>query len=490
MKSFYKLFLSFFIFLSINHAFGAIDPKIIEAAKKSSILINVRTSIAPYEQTEEKRGTGFVIDKINGFVVTNFHMTTQEGIGKYRLTFFNGEQAEAKILYYSLWQDFAILKVDPKKIPNEATQIKFTDKKPIIGDNVFIVGNNEDLGFSFHEGYISDLYLITGIMPQQSYVVNLNAQGGSSGSPLLNDKGEAIGVNYGSNSVSSAMALVGDYVTDVLSSINNNKEPIHKHIGIVTKLYALDEAVKHKKFPQEIMLSYLKKWPDTRNRAIIVDSIIAGTPAESIIMPGDILWSVNGVEIGASLYSFDKLLNNVQDKEVSIELYRFGKKLSIKVPVYDVNQNKVKKMVSLSDAVFFYSNDIVARYSGIPIGQMALLNVKQGSQFGRIDQKEKISGILQYRLHPININSYPISTIEQLVNDIPNIIKEEYGTIYYKNYQIFFADYNSSSAYFTGSNYYMQDISFDKVTEAPRLYEFDKKELDWKGKNIEANNAK
>jgi S1-C subfamily serine protease len=483
MKSFYKLFLYFLILFNNNYCFGTIDSKIIERAKKSSVLINVRTSVSPYDQTEEKKGTGFVIDKEKGIIVTNFHMTSQEGIGKYRITFFNGEQTEAKIFFYSLWQDFALLKIDPKKIPNDIVEIKFTKKKPLIGDNVFIVGNNESLGFSFHEGHISDLYLISGFMPQQSYVVNLNAQGGSSGSPLLNSEGEALGVNYGGNSSSSAFVTLGSYVSDVIDSINQSQPPVHKHVGIITNLYQLDDAVKHKKFPQEIMVSYLKKWPDARNRVLIVNSIISGTKAENLILPGDIIWSVNGKEVGPSLYSFDKALNDSKDDNATISIYRFGKKLELKIPLYDVNKNKIKKMISLSGATFFHSNDFISRYSGIPIGKMALVNVQQGSQFSKIEQKIAPFHMVDYRLHPISINSYQISTIEQLVKDIPNIIKEEYGTIYYKNYQMFFSSFDR--AYLTGTSCYMQDLTFDKITEAPRLYEFDEKELEWKGVNIE-----
>jgi S1-C subfamily serine protease len=485
MKSFYKLSIYFFLIIFTSNIFARIDPRIIEKAKKSSVQINVRTSISPYDQTEEKNGTGFIVDKNKGIVATNFHMTSSEGIGKYRITFFNGEQASAKILYYSLWQDFALLKLSPESIPAGATEIKFTNKKPQVGENVFIVGNNESLGFSFHEGNISDLYLISGSMPQQSYVVNLNAQGGSSGSPLLNSAGEALGINYGGNGTSSAFVLAGSYITDALNSINQSKEPIHKHIGVIANLYQLDDAVKHKKFSKSLMSAYLKEWPDSRARALVVDSIIVGTGCENIIMPGDIIWSVDGKNVGPSLYHFDYLLNNSKNKEVKVDLYRFGKKLTVSVPLYDVNKNKVKKLVLLSGATFFYSNDFIARYSGIPIGQMALVNVKQGSQFSKIEQKIAPFRLTEYRLHPVSINSYNISTIEQLVKDIPNIIREEYGCIYYKNYQAFFANYNT---YFTGANYFMQDLTFDRITENPRLYEFDEKEMEWKATNIEISN--
>ena len=80
-----------------------------------------------------------------------------------------------------------------------------------------------------------------------------------------------------------ALALKSSYVTDVLNSLKDNKLPQRKHIGIISALYSLDKAVKHRNFPTSEMTYYINKFPDARNRIIIARSVIAGSNAENII---------------------------------------------------------------------------------------------------------------------------------------------------------------------------------------------------------------
>ena len=103
-------------------------------------------------------------------------------------------QAEAKVAYYDHYADFAILKINPQELPEQVEKIEFSNKEPSLGDEVFIVGNTEDQGFSFHSGYLSDLFDINGQMPQGSYVINMNTTGGASGSPVINSESKAIGI--------------------------------------------------------------------------------------------------------------------------------------------------------------------------------------------------------------------------------------------------------------------------------------------------------
>ena len=110
-------------------------------------------------------------------------------------------------------------------------------------------------------------------MPQQTYVVNLNARGGSSGSPLLNTKGEAIGLNYG-GSDTYGLSLKGSYVMHALEAFKANQLPSRKHIGVLTEVYSLDRANNHRAFPKDVMENYIKNYPDARNKVIAVKSVL------------------------------------------------------------------------------------------------------------------------------------------------------------------------------------------------------------------------
>ena len=86
-----------------------------------------------------------------------------------------------------------------------------------------------------------------------------------------------------------------------------------KHIGLISVLYSLDKAVKHRNFPVSEMKDYIKKFPDARNRVIAARTIIAGSTAQNVIMPGDIIWAVNNKELGGDLTILDQIMNNTPE---------------------------------------------------------------------------------------------------------------------------------------------------------------------------------
>ena len=214
-----KIIKIFLISLILNNAVYASAEKIkdLEKIKQAIVTINSRVPVAAYQNTGSWSGTGFIADLKKGFIITNNHVVGRAAVGTYFITFHNGQQAEAKVAYYDQYADFAILKINPEELPSQIDKIEFSSKKPTLGDEVFIVGNTEDQGFSFHNGYLSDLFDISGQMPQGSYVINMNTTGGASGSPIINSENKAIGVLYGGGKT-HALALKSSYVTDVVNS--------------------------------------------------------------------------------------------------------------------------------------------------------------------------------------------------------------------------------------------------------------------------------
>ena len=53
------------------------------------------------------------------------------------------------------------------------------------------------------------------------------------------------------------------------------------------------KVLAERNFPVSEMKDYIKKSPDARNRVIAARTIIAGSTAQNVIMPGDIIWAVN-----------------------------------------------------------------------------------------------------------------------------------------------------------------------------------------------------
>ena len=464
------------IYLSYSHLAIAFDAKKIEEIKSAIVMINTRVPMSAYGDPGNWIGTGFIHDKNNGYIITNNHVIGKASIGSYLITFHNGQQAEAYPLYYDIWQDYAILKIDPVILPASSQEIKFTDKKVQEGDQVHIVGMTEAQDFSFHSGYVSNLYDISGQMPQGTYSVNLNSAGGSSGSPLLDDNGEAIGVVYGGGKTYS-LALKGSYVQKAAAQLKTGKVPSRKHTGALTEIYSLSQAVQHRDFPKELMEDYIKKYPEARGRVIAVQNMIANSVNENIIKAGDIVWQINDKFIGPDLALFDQMIDENKDDKIELTIYRDGKKIVLKPKIYDVNQNKVHKMIKFGGAIFFEADDFTSAKSGVPLNSLVVKNIDNGGSFSTIP----VSFMRDYKNFYIftisSINNRNVQNLDGLAKVIPSTIKKKFFNIYYKNYQPYIQKFDE--ILISSHSDCIADITLDNSDLKPQLMRFDQNSLEW-----------
>lgn len=453
----------------------AISPKVLENAKKAIVTIEARISVSAYSGLGNWTGTGFIVDKTNGLIVTNAHVVSRASIGTYFVTFDNGKEAEAKMLYYDAWQDQAILKVNASDIPPTSSEIAFSNEEPKINQSVFIIGNNEGKEFSVHHGTISSIYDINGDMPQHSYIVNLNTYGGSSGSPLMNTKGQAIGLNYGGGET-FALVLNGKYVNRIISLIREGKPIVRNHIGVITTLYSLDKAVKHRNFPYNEMEQYLKNFPDTRNKIMAVDYTITNSPASEFLKSGDIVWAINDVVVGADLYKFDSIMDSNKE-EIKLTIYRDGNKIDFNIKLYNIENNKVKRMLNFGGATFFESDDFTSSKSGLPMGSLCFANVQTGSSFSSIPLNFSYNDRSFYRIALKSMGGYKTQNLDDLISVIPGLIKKKFIFMEFKNYlpyyqqfgKILISDHADVSA----------DIILDSIDTEARLLEYSQEKMEW-----------
>lgn len=158
--------------------------------KVAQIAAGSPTGIKP--RVESKfRATGFLIDATNNFIVTNAHVVNE---AKHQLIVENnkGEQFIAKPVYVNVQNDLAIVKVtdnDFKKLPAFPYTIRKTNAE--LGEQVFMLGYPKQ-EIVYGEGYISakNGYQLDTIYCQLS----TSANEGNSGSPIINKKGELLGI--------------------------------------------------------------------------------------------------------------------------------------------------------------------------------------------------------------------------------------------------------------------------------------------------------
>src|SRR4030043_1116448 len=164
-----------------------------------SVYLSQNGLLAPYAQ-----GSGFVYDD-QGHIITNAHVV--HGIDAVQVTFSDGLIRDATIVAEDLFSDLAVIKVE---VPSGITPIPVGNMDELaVGQTVVAVGNPFGFEGTLTTGIISALG--RSIPSQTRYSIPQAIQTdaainpGNSGGPLLNLKGQVIGIN------SAIFSLTGEY---------------------------------------------------------------------------------------------------------------------------------------------------------------------------------------------------------------------------------------------------------------------------------------
>lgn len=149
------------------------------------------------EQEVDGVGSGVIIDS-NGYILTNSHVVGDGGAKQIKVLFENGDEEAGKVLWCDTSLDLAIIKVDKKDLP--VASLGDSDKLQV-GEVAIAIGN--PLGLEFQRtvtsGIISGLH--RSIRVDEANIIedliqtDASINPGNSGGPLLNSKGEVIGIN-------------------------------------------------------------------------------------------------------------------------------------------------------------------------------------------------------------------------------------------------------------------------------------------------------
>ena len=476
---------SLLIFLSplISHADKPLLNSNIQNAKRGIVSISNKLVASLYASDTSKEifGTGFVVDKKQGLIITNEHLASKQRISDYKVSFFNGREAEAKFLYSDPWIDFALLKVNPQDIPQNVVQLEFSNTPIENEESIVIIGNNQGNNFSVQTGVISNLYESWGAFPSQNIIISLNTKGGSSGSPILNNRGKVIALNYAADQTYAAAIPIA-YIRDALQYLSKNKIPPRRDIGAMLEYYSLDKAATFSNFPKDIIDDYINKYPGSFSKALKVSTVLEESPAHGILQPGDIIWKVNNIEIGAKLYEYQKLLNTSSDDSVNLEVYRNGKLISLKVPLYNLYDLEPSKFVMFGGATFVEVDNFLKLTTGAPKGKVFVTNVNIGSSFDVLPWIKINNYGLVYLINVVSINNIPINNLDDLIKIIPELTETKNFKINFKNYAYY---QGFDSVPYTNRNEFELEIKYNSPDSEPTLMKFDNKKLEWISQKIQ-----
>ncbi|MEO8682148.1 MAG: Do family serine endopeptidase [Vicinamibacterales bacterium] len=244
--------------------------------------------VQPREQETQAAGTGFVISK-DGLILTNNHVI--EGATKIEVSFFGEESDvyhEATLIGRDPLTDSALIQIkEPKK---DLAEVKFGDSDQMEpGDWVMAIGNPFGLAHTVSVGVISAKARSFPVAEQRfADVLQTDAaiNPGNSGGPLLNARGEVVGINTAiytdsrqSGNIGIGFAIPINTVRELLPQLRTGK--ITR--GVI--------GVQVAPVPLEALAEFGLK----ERRGALVSQVGKGQPAARAgVEPGDIIIEFNG----------------------------------------------------------------------------------------------------------------------------------------------------------------------------------------------------
>jgi len=183
-------------------------------------------------------GSGFVYDS-NGYIITNDHVV--ENAEKLTVTFLDGRSYKAKIIGQDVFTDLAVIKVNASSDVLQSLPVGDSSKLRV-GEPIAAIGNPFGLSGSMSSGIISQ---VGRLLPSQDRgfqipdIIQTDAaiNPGNSGGPLLNMRGEVVGINTAIQSETGDFAGVGfaipsKTIQKIIPVLIENKTYHHPWVGI------------------------------------------------------------------------------------------------------------------------------------------------------------------------------------------------------------------------------------------------------------------
>ena len=353
-----------------------------------------------YKKKQEGLGSGFIVDE-DGYILTNNHVI--EGVDKILVKLLGDERKyEAKVIGTDPKTDLALIKINTGR-PLPTVKLGDSDKIEV-GEWVIAIGNPYGLEETVTVGVVSAKGRSGfGITQYEDFIqTDAAINPGNSGGPLVNIRGEVIGINtfiiapYAAQGIGFAIPI--NLAKRVFTQLREKGKVVRGYLGIY--LQELDEALA-----KSLGLSEIK--------GVLVAQVEKNSPAERAgIKEGDVIIEYDGSPVinGKDLQM--KVANTPPDKKVNIGIWRDKKKINLfvvvgempeEVPIAQETEEKLWRGIKVASI----SEDVKSQYRIEDTEGVVVIYVETGSpadesgiKVGTVIKKigdYKISNISDYR---------------------------------------------------------------------------------------------
>ena len=243
-------------------------------------------------------GSGFIFDK-RGYIITNFHVI--DNALSIKVLDCQGKSHKAVIIGTDPGTDLAVLKIDPAECPSEIPPLGDSDRL-MVGQKVLAIGNPYGLDNTLTVGVISALNrsLPTPTLELSNNVIQTDAaiNLGSSGGPLVNSRGEVIGVNTamaGKGAQNIGFAIPINVAKRVIPDLIALGHPVRPWLGF-TGMEITESLAELFNLPVKEGVLVAEVFPGSpgAKAGIRAGSRIISYGSDQLVLGGDIIVAMNG----------------------------------------------------------------------------------------------------------------------------------------------------------------------------------------------------
>src|SRR5436309_1133585 len=280
-------------------------------------------------ETQRSLGSGFVVDK-DGYILTNRHVV--EGADQISVTLSSGRTYEAKLVGKDARTDVALIKIEPKE-PLTILSLGNSDQTDV-AEWVMAIGNPFGL---WTDGTAGGPSVTVGVVSFKGRSLGLGVRGtavdmiqtdasinpGNSGGPLINTRGEVIGINtmiitngpQQSSGVGFAVPI--NVAKEILPQLRSRGRVIRGWLGVSI---------------QDVTEALARSYHLKEAKGAIIADVNEGSPADKAgLKPDDVVIAVDGREVRDRSELTNYIASRAPDTTVHLKILRNGAEKDVSV---------------------------------------------------------------------------------------------------------------------------------------------------------------
>jgi serine protease Do len=331
----------------------------------------------PESNTVQVGGTGFFITA-DGYILTNNHMVEKDKTTSVTVTVLGGKEYDAKIIGTDPSTDLALLKIQAKDMPFAELGDSSLAK---VGEWVLAIGNPLGMEHTVTAGIVSYKGRQIDTQSYQDFIqTDAAINRGNSGGPLINMKGEVIGINSTiltsgfAGNIGIGFAIPSNIAKKVVVQLREKGRVIRGRLGVQMR---------------DLTEGMVKQWKLASKAGAVVISVEPDSPAElAKIKQYDVITQVNGEPVKDGDDLRFRIADILPGGKVNLTIVRDGKEMKVTAVVDELEPQSEKGQVASLDkdigvSVVALSPNSARRYGLRTTEGLLITEVRNGSEAAR-----------------------------------------------------------------------------------------------------------